>query len=46
MIPPRRWTEQWAREHPRLALLLLAWWLGLAVFVVWMFVDDWVRGIR
>jgi hypothetical protein len=45
MYPPRRWTEQFAREHPRLALLLLVWWLGLVGFVVWIGVAD-CRGGR
>ena len=32
---------------PAAGRVLLVWWLGLALFdVVWIFVDDWMHGIR
>lgn len=44
MHPPRAFVERFAREHPRLALLMLAWWFGLVGFVAWVFVSDWKAG--
>ena len=36
MHPPRAFLEQWSRENPRLALLVLAWGAVMLGFAVWL----------
>jgi hypothetical protein len=38
---PRKYLDDFAREHPIGALLVCAWGLGLLGFAVWLIVSDW-----
>jgi len=41
---PRKWLEEWAAEHPRLALLVLLHGLIMMGFCVWLIISDWKTG--
>ncbi len=44
MHPPREWIDKWTTEHPRLALLVLAWGVVMIGFAVWLIIADWRVG--
>ena len=46
MIPPvfpKGWLERWTADHPRLALLVLAFGLAMVVFLGCLFISDALR---
>ena len=43
LLPPSL-VEKFARENPRLAMLILLFGLGLLGFVVWIVASDWLSG--
>jgi hypothetical protein len=44
MYPPRKYLEEFTRDHPRLALFILACGTGLMIFTGWLVVSDWRVG--
>jgi hypothetical protein len=44
VYPSRKYLDEFVREHPRMALLMLAWGVGLMVFTGWVVVSDWQAG--
>jgi hypothetical protein len=43
MHPPREWTEKWARENPRAAIVVLVFGAVQIGFVIWLFLSDGCR---
>jgi len=43
MHPPREWTEKWARENPRQAILVLLFGAVMMGFTLWIILSDWWR---
>ena len=41
---PRKYLEQFGRENPKLALVIVVWGVGLLGFAVWLVVSDWRAG--
>jgi len=43
MLPPRKWTERWAYEHPAAGIAVLLFGLTMVGMLVWIAVADGCR---
>lgn len=43
MLPPTKWTEKWAHEHPRQAAVVLLFGTAMFGIVAWIAMSDGCR---
>ena len=42
---PKKYLEEWTRDNPVQAVIVVLFGLGMVCFVIYLFISDWVHGL-